>query len=361
MEERTELTPFQLYAMLFLSRVFSLVTYVSGIRGTIPPTQEILSSIVMSVILFLSAIPAAILIKQNNTLSLLERTASINKTASKLIAAVYLFSFVYKGIITAARFELLLGSVMFPETDVRLFVGTLIAASAIVSLLGLAPSGRASIIFLLPVVLAFAFVFLTLIKDFDTLNLSAVYPEDTFDILENGAYTASRTGEIAAVLLLVPYVKKQKASHLFVWIAAFSSVSLLTKLFIGGVLGGFSENQLFNMYSLSILARFGILERMDAVISCIWMVCSVVKLAMIFYICRMLLSSVLEKEKKALFTAVSAVCVFAGMLIISKSIITFTDVIKSPVSIVLYFAVIVVIPISVIIAERVLIKRHEKK
>lgn len=357
MQATAKITSFQFYTILFLSRIFSLVTYVSSVRGTISTSGEVIAVVLMTVVLLLTAVPMFIFIKQDSCSSILTRASCVSPYLMKIICIVYFLAFLYKGIITASRFELLLGSVMFPETNVLFFVAILLMASAFITFRGIEGLGRSSVIFLIPVLCALSFVFLSLIKDFDNLNFSAVYSQEYFTIADAAVYSVSRTGEIACIAVLQPFIKEHKAKHLFRWIIAISAVIVLTEFMISGVLGGFGENQLFNMYSLSVLADFGFIERMDAIISCIWMICSAVKLSLIFYLCKTLMITFFAKNRTKTYVSICCAVVFVGTVILSGSIINFADVIKSSLTIIFYVLTVVIIPLAVIISEKVKVKK----
>lgn len=360
MQLTVKITPFQFYTLLFLSRVFSLVTYISGIRSNLSTSGEVLSILVMSAILFISVLPTAILIKKDSASSVLTRASCISPVFEKACCLVYLAFFIFKGITTAARFELLLGSVMFPETNVQFFVAILLIVSLFCAWRGTEALGRAGVIFLIPVLFAFAFVFLTLIKHFDTLNFSAIYQSETLGILDGGIYSVARTCEVSVIALFLPFIKNHKVRHTFIWTGVISATIILTEVMISGVLGGFGANQLFNMYSMSVIAGFGFIERMDAIISCIWMICATIKIALIFYICNLLLTSFTGKNRTKIYTGLTAIVIFAGMMLISLSIINFASLVKLPLMTILFTLTAIIIPLTVIAGEKIKEKRHEK-
>lgn len=360
MQTRAKITPFQFYTILFLSRIFSLVTYISGIRGNLSTSGEVISVLIMAVLLVISALPTVILIKKDSNSSILTRASCLSPVFEKTLCVIYLLFFLFKGITTAARFELLLGSVMFPETNVQFFVAILLLAASFCTIRGIESIGRSSVIFLVPVLFAFAFVFLSLTQNFDILNFSAVYTDEITGILDGAVYSVSRTCEVSAVALLLPFIKDHKTKHLFTWLGAISAIIIITEIMISGVLGGFGKNQLFNMYSMSVIAQFGFIERMDSIISCIWMICSAVKLALIFYICNILLTSLTGKNRTKIYIVLSALAVFAGMMFISLSIVNFADLVKSPLMTIFYFSTAVIVPLAVITGEKIKEKKHEK-
>ncbi|MBQ8209838.1 MAG: GerAB/ArcD/ProY family transporter [Clostridia bacterium] len=360
MQKTAKITSFQFYSILFLSRVFALVSYVSGVRKSLSSTDEVIAVAVACVFLLVASIPTMLFIRKDGTPSILTRASCISPVLEKCIAAVYLVSIVYTGIVTASRFELMIGSLLFPETGVLVFVAAMLFAAAYGAYRGIESIGRSAVIYLIPVLGALVFVFATLINKFDVLNFTPVYTSEIPDMFDSAYYFCARTGELGAVLLLLPDVKNHSKKHMYNWIFALSAVVIVTELMVSGVLGGFGENQLFNMYSLSVLAKFGFVERLDAIISCIWLICAGVKMSMIFYICNLLLSSILNKKRKLVYISASAVAVFAGAAVISVSILRFSEVVSSPLTVIMFTFTIVVMPLAVMAAEKIKEKRNEK-
>lgn len=360
MQKTAEITSFQFYSILFLSRVFAVVSYVSGVRKSLSATDEVIAVAAACLFLIAVTIPTVLFIRKDSSSSILARASCISSGFEKIAAVIYLVSIVYTGIVTTARFELMIGSLLFPETSVLIFVAAMLLAAAYSAYRGIETIGRSAVIYLIPVLGAFIFVFTTLINKFDVLNFTPVYTSEIYNMVDSAYYFCARTGELGAVLLLLPNVKNHNKKHIYKWIFAVSVTVIITELMISGVLGGFGENQLFNMYSLSVLAKFGFVERLDSIISCIWLICAGVKMAMIFYICNVLLTSLFKKEKKLIYISASAVTVFAGTAVISTSILYFSRIVSSPSTVIMFTVTIVILPLAVILGEKIKERKNEK-
>lgn len=360
MQKTAKITPFQLYSVLFLSRVFALVSYVSGFRESLSATGDVVAVAVAGVFLLLASIPIALFIKKDGSSSILTRASCISPAFEKIISLLFLIGIVYAGIITSARFELMIGSLLFPDSSVLIFVVAMLFAAAYCAFRGIESIGRSSVIFLIPVLGAFVFVFATLVNKFDALNFTPVYISEIPKVLDTAYYLCARTGELGAVLLLLPNVKNHGKKHLYKWIVALWIVIVATEIMMSGVLGGFGENQLFNMYSLSVLAKFGFVERLDAIISCIWLICAGVKMSVIFYICNLLITSIFKKKRTLIYISASAVAVFAGTVALSTSILYFSKIVSSPVTAISFTVTIVAVPVAVMLGEKIKEKRNEK-
>ena len=148
-------------------------------------------------------------------------------------------------------------------------------------------------------------------------------------------------------------MKKQKGKHLLRWILAVSVVIVITEIVLASVLGGFGSTQLFSMYSLSVLAEFGFIERLDAIITCMWLLCAAVKIAVTLFLCETLLSSLIKKRCRKTYIFVSAAVILVCSVPLANNIGSLTALIRSPLAYVFYLSTVCVIPLIVIFAEKI--------
>lgn len=353
MELTPKITSFQFYTILFLSRVFAMVTYIAGFREQLSATDEVIMTLIMGVFLLLTAIPTAIFLKQDNKSSIITRASCVSPAFSKILCVIFFIQSLYFGIITSVRFGIFTGSVMFPDINIIFFIFVMLASSSYIAYKGIEALGRSAVIILIPVFIALIFVFATQSKQFDLLNFTSPFSSDIGNMLSSGLYTCARTGELAFVTLLTPYVNNQKNKHLFRWIFAIVITVLVTEILISGVLGNFAGTQLFSMYTMSVLAEFGFIERLDAIITCMWLLCAAVKIAITIFLCETLLSSFFGKRKQILFIAISASVIFLGTIPLSGSLVTLANIARSPVTIILYLISVFFVPIVVMLCEKI--------
>lgn len=360
MELTPKITPFQFYTVLFLSRIFAMVTYAAGVRESLTTTDEVIAAVLTGIFLIITAIPVVLFLRQDNSSSIITRASCLSSGFAKVLCIIYLFDYLYFGIITAVRFGIFTGSVMFPDTNVIFFIVMMLLASSYIAFKGIESIGRSSVIILIPVVFALIFVFATQTDAFDILNFTHPFTDDIKDIVSSGFYSAARTGELAFTVLLAPYVKKQKGKHVFTWILAITAVIFVTELLLAGVLGGFGSTQLFSMYSLSVLAEFGFIERLDAIITCMWLLCAAAKIAVTLFLCETLLSSLFGKRRKMLYISLSAAVILAGSIPLTNNIVSLTGLIRSPIAFIFYLTTVCIIPVSVMVIEKIgRRKKHE--
>ncbi|MCD7773972.1 MAG: GerAB/ArcD/ProY family transporter [Clostridiales bacterium] len=359
METKAKITPFQFYSMLYLCRIFSLAAFMSfegeGSADLVP------RGIVSGIYLIITSIPTILLIKKDNQSSVLTRASRISPLFGKIVCVIYLFDFLVYGIITAGRFNFLVSAVMPTQSNMVVAVLLLIAASAYCAYRGIEGLGRASVLFLIPVLLSFAFVFISLFKRFDALNFEPFQWSNASGAVKGGIYFTSVTGEILAVAVSVPFVKKQKSRHIII-LTVLSAVAVIATLaMLTGVLGNFSLTRLFGVYTLSSVAEWGLAERADAVIICIWMVCAVIKLSFLLFLWDYTLSCLVGKVKTALYLTLGAFAAAAGTLTLSSEITVFKGFLLSPVVYAIYIVTAVVLPASVLAGEKISKKTQKRK
>lgn len=348
-----KISSFQLYNIMLLSRIFAIVTYAVGIRQAVSGTNAVAVSFLSGVLLLVLSIPAAILIKTGNGKSLLERSHNISRVAEILVGAILLIDCLFFAFMTCARFELLAGSVMFPEKNVMPFVILIVAVSALSAMRGLETIARSGFLFLFPVVASFLFVFLTSLEDFDTLNFTPLFYDSINNLPDMSLYAALRSGELSAIILLYDKTRNQKARNIFIWAGVITVLITITRIIMTGVLGSFEETQLFSMYSLTVHAKLGFIERLDAIITCIWMVCAGVKLAVAFYLCRHILTHIFGAKRDKLYVISSLFVVLLLTFFTSRSVLNFSKIVKSDFVIITGLLAVVVVPIFVIILEKI--------
>ncbi len=358
MTPKAKITPFQFFTILFLSRIFALITYVVSLRTQLSSTDRVLMTVFTGLFLVITAIPTAVFIKQNNTDSIITRASALSPVFGKILCVVYYAEALYLGVITCVRFGIFTGSVMFPDTNIMFFILMMLLFSAYIAFKGIEAMGRSAVVFLFPVLFALFFVFATQSKDFDPLNFTPLFTSGTEEIISVAFFSASRTGELALVSLMPQYIKKQKPRQIYIFIGLITAVMFTAELVMSGVLGNYGSTQLFSMYSLSVLAEFGFIERLDALLTCVWLLCAGVKISITLFLCSNLLSSLFGRNRRVLFISAGAVLMLVCSIPLAQNLINLSWLINAPVTQILYITAVCIIPITVMIWER--LKKNEK-
>jgi hypothetical protein len=121
----------------------------------------------------------------------------------------------------------------------------------------------------------------------------------------------------------------------------------LVFFFVVGSLGAFGDTQLFPTYTAVTLASFGLLERIDALETSIWIICVVQKLSFYIFIITKCLNYTFPKiSKKVITLGISVVlCIVTGLL--SANIERFEYLSSNVITIIIFVTLTIILPVSV--------------
>ena len=250
-----------------------------------------------------------------NILSYLKKRSRVLSAAA---AAVYALIFLYGLIRTAARFDLFASSEMFAQNDTALFSVLILFLCALLSLRGLSALCRAGTVFCIAVAAGtLAVIILSVADNFDFLNFAPLNKAGAEEFLPDALAYACYPVETGAILLFCDRLTGKPKKGFFIWLAV-STVSLFLLAFcVVGTLGAFADTQLFPVYALSTVHGIGLLERLDAVETAVWMLCIVCKTVFYFIITGECLHSLLPGIPRAAAVLCAAAAVSAASVVIS--------------------------------------------
>lgn len=345
---QTRVSAPQFFSLLYLSVLSSIFMYISSPEITVSETDSLLRPLIFIVISIIAGIPTFLIYKEINKSESLKTTLTESKLF-KVVAAFYGVVYFIGIIRTAARFDLFASSELFPGTEMTLFIIALIVVCALISLLGLGALSRAGVIFVVIVVGATGFVMLSLLEEVDLLNFTPLFREGGLNFIWDSVLFGVQASEIGAIALVLPEIKGNVTKNYILW-SVFSGLSFIVVLFfVVGTLGVFADTQLFPTYTAVTLAKFGLLERMDALETAIWILCVVEKIAFYFLVISKSFKIVFKKVSKRLICIVSAVLVSIVLAFISSNLERFSFISYTPVVLAMYIVPVIVLPLATVI------------
>ena len=343
----------QLFCVLFVCRTASLFTFIITDDSRFPAGDRPLLFLPFTLLGLLCAVPAFLVMGPHGRGTLLSRAGRVSPALSKACAAVYAAGAIWSAGIGLARFEVFADTVLFPGEKTLALLGILAAAGAFLARRGLEVLARMG-----PPVLALTGVSLVLVcatvaKHFDAANLSPPLPDGPGTLALNGFRAAARTGEIASLLAAAPAVRGSVKKGTVLWLSAFGlSASAVYTLSLG-VTGAYGERQMFQLYNLTVLARFGVIERPDAAICAVWVLCSLLRLAFHVYIAGLFLEEGFSFQAKTPLYVCLGAAALAAALPLGGNVAVFARVIASGVNEALFTALVIALPLAVTAAERI--------
>lgn len=346
--EKTKVSTPQFFSLLYLSVLSSIFMYISSPGITISETDSLFRPMVFIGVSILSALPVFFIYKKlNQNENLCEKV--YKSRFYKIIAVIYSAVYLLGIIRTTARFDLFASSELFPGAEMTLFIIALVAVCAALSLSGLGSLTRAGVIFTFIVVSATVFVMLSLWDEVSILNFTPLFQDGVVQFFGDSVLFSLQASEIGVLLAVLPEIKGDFKKG-FVWWAILSGVTFIAILFfVVGTLGVFADTQLFPTYTAVTLAKFGLLERMDALETAIWILCVVEKIALYFWVVTKKLKLIFPKVKSGILCLVQAVIVSGVLVFVSGDLERFSFISYTPVVVGMYVVPVIILPVAVLI------------
>ncbi len=341
----------EFFSLLFLSVLSTVFMYISSPGIPIARTETLLRPVVYTVISLIAGLPAYLIYKnkaENEGKGLIVKETKFLRIVSALFGAVYFVG----ALKTILRFDLFVSSELFPGTDMSVFLIAIVIVCGALSIVGVSALCRGSIIFCFIVVGATAFVMLSLVDEFNIINFTPLFSDGVGAFAKDGILFAVQATEIGAITFFLPQIKGELKKHYiaFVILSGITFAGILA--FVIGALGSFADTQLFPTYTAVTLANFGLLERIDALETAIWILCVVVKISFYILITVQSLKKIFTKISRRALTI--AVCTVLAVIpaVISNNIEAFGFVSNNILTFILYTVGVVILPCVLLVYFR---------
>lgn len=296
----------QLLLLLFMCRVFTLMTFVpisaAGGGLSLQMTAAAVSAVIQAVIL----IPV-VMLKKSVTRAALEK----NKAAGIITAVLYLLFFLFCAAGSLMHFQKFLRARFFPTSGSSLWIAMLLIVCVYCGCLGIEALGRSGVLLFWLFLAALIIMCISSAGDFDAANISF---DNNFS---GGLFSAvmsdlARNGEICAAAFLAGHVREKLRCGVYGLIASKLVIVELSALLIAAVLGDFAVLTDYPFLSIGTFGGTRFIQRGDALYLIVWTVTAVINIALFLRISGGLIAEAFPKFRFG--TAVSALLVFGAVL-----------------------------------------------
>lgn len=312
----------QLFSVIFLSRLLTILTY-TAIGEEKMQTGDYFPSVLFAacaILLF-----SVMLFVQNKRYPGKDLTDIAYIAApwfSKAVSVIYALVFIYSILVTLARLELFVGTVIFPENDSALFIIICVLASCYAASLGIEALGRVSALSVMISCAAFLFIMITMADKVDVTQFSPAFFDGPMPSVRGGLSFASHTVEIVMLSALLPKVNGKPMKAYFVWLVVVVLSMLSLFFFVFGGLGEFALTQLFPVHSVAVLAEVGVFRRFDVLLTGVWILSAFIKISLLLYLQAELLQKSFKAEWKNYYIFITGVVLLVIQIFLAGN---FTD------------------------------------
>lgn len=299
--KRGKISPFTLFAMLFVSRVLVVFGFCNTNFAGVFASDLIISLGLGFVLALILCAPIVYAVNKKR-----------NILKPKWLSVIYGIYFLFLGALTVGRFSFFASMELNAKSQAMFHAALIILAGAYAAWLGIEPISRfGSFIFAVTAVCIICIVGFG-VKDFSLLNLFPFSKNSTGDILANAIDFACQTTEIVLLCVLAPKVNGSINKPFF--FAIFLSFAACGLLFVysAGVLGDAAGVTAFPFYELSQISRLGN-ARLDSIYTAFWIFGVFLKSTLSLYCA----SECFGFKKNGTSCAVSGVGAFAIVFVLS--------------------------------------------
>ena len=308
------MTRIQLFTVMFLSRVFITLLYMPKSTNSLRGGDIIFEIILAAVVLSVVAIPINKYLNDESKKGLLFELQKKGRPLQIVISLIIIAGMLIYSLLSITRFNIFATTVVFPASDLRVFLLIMVLCSFYCIFMGLGVLGRTAEIFFPFIAFSVIFVLVSTVGRFEFTNFTPALYDGIKGPLEHGLITVSSTVELFYPVFYKDRIKGGTKNFIYPWLLTTMGFLLAMVIWEGGVLGDYANTQLFPFFSLTSLSTLGFIERLDAFITSSWLVCIFIRVAIFISISRDSLKAVFPKISEKNATIVMALTV--GLLVL---------------------------------------------
>ena len=349
----------QMFSVLFLCRIISLFTFMLPSASYLPSGDRIITAIPVLLFELIYCIIIIFTLKKNNNKSIIEVSSEISEMLGKAASVIYTLAFIWFAGIGTARFELFISTVMFPNSELYFMIFILLSAAFYASLKGLEAISRASTILFFLLGISIIFILISVTEDFRYTNLNPILTEGFSPVLSFAFYVSVRAAELLTIYVNAPYINGNIGRMALKWITFFTTVSTIILIVLSGVTGEFGNDQIFPLYTLTVIAKIGIFERLDDILTGIWVLCSFIQLSYLINSGLNALKQGFIKIRKIPAGLIISTGIFIVYIFTSRTVAVFSEAVSSRAVDIAFIFLMIVLPVSVTLFSAFRSKRRK--
>lgn len=331
--KRGQISPYQLFFVLFVSRIVVSLTYVQtvsvGELGT-----DFLFSIALSYILtMLLSVPIILCCKSNL------------KAVFQFLYSIY---FIWLSAVNINRFSYFASSRINPDSSMIFFIIAIVIASCYCAVMGIEGISRFGSFCGILLLITVFFVLIFNLQNLSMINYYPVNSNSRLDVFKNAFVMTSNSAEASILLILSNKVNGEKIKAYMAGMTASYITIFALIAFVIGIMGNAATLQSYPIFTLFQMASAGSFSRLDMLHTAFWVLALLLKSAVFIYA-----SSVVIKNYKHSAKCIAVSFALLGVslfitLVLGTAMVEITKI----ASVVTFVIFVVVLPLITLIVRR---------
>ncbi len=261
----------QFVAVLLTSRLAVSLTFTPTLHQLSHGTDFLLSLLLQGGLLLLLLLPTMWFARRTGGISTLDYGfAAMGRVGGTGLAVFYGLVCLYVQTADLLRFSRFAASTLSPDMSRAVLCIVLMATAGVAAFYGVQAIARSAVVIAFFVVACILLSALALLPRMELINFPPLLYDGVSPVIAGALEELPRSMELAAVGLLIPYVKGSVAKGCLWWCAGFTAVALVIQATVVGVLGDFGTMELYPYYAAVTTAQVSVLQRLDIVATAVW-------------------------------------------------------------------------------------------
>ena len=295
--QKSYIDVFEMIVLLFLTRVFTLLTFTAGGGSEISGFDDMIVLTLSFVLSMLLLIPLYFMFKYFPGQDIVDCTASAFSPAVSKIAAVIFWAFcIFKAAEASSGFVFFLSTAIYPSSLEIPITVSFILVCLYAAKKGIEPIARVGIYIFFASVFSYLFISLSLAMNVEIVNFTVPFSQGILKTAQSVIQSQGVRADIVLLLIFLPYLKGS-ASKVYVGMSTLVLAVFLILTFVTvGALGEYLDTQMFPYYSAAGIAEMGLFQRLDSLHMAIWVMVSFIRVSL-FLLAATICSNKLLKPK----------------------------------------------------------------
>ncbi|MEG2396266.1 MAG: GerAB/ArcD/ProY family transporter [Oscillospiraceae bacterium] len=355
------ISTWQIFSVLLLTRLLSILTFVPLFTKGLNTSDYLMAVLISTMIILIASLPLYYQYKKYKNKSIIDISEESSTIFSKVVGVSYALLFIFYALTAASRMNLFVETITSPTSSGNLFIVFSVILACYGAMLGLEAISRSGAISFVIFCFAFGVIMFTMISKIDMNNFSPVFYNAISPSFDAGFKIAANTVEIPIMAIILTKAKGNKVKGYFAWLIAFCLISFIIFFVTIGGIGEFGFTQLFPIHSVAVLSEFSLLERLDVLLTGVWILSAFIKMCLLLYLQGDILSNAFGKSHKKMFIIGAGAIIIITHLIFSKSIKKSTMLLSDQIKVGLFIAFALIIPISILAVNKICLRKRVNK
>lgn len=284
----------QIFTLLFITRFIMCIAYIN--IGVDMWTMAV-SSLISYVFTFILVIPLYFFNKKYPSYTIGECSNILLGKFGIIITVIFGLQFLLSGCRTMYDFDIFVQKTQHTNISPHIILICLILASCYGALKGIEGLCRSSGFIIIALVIGIIFIVTALFPKIDGYNFTPIFINDFNGILDGVIFFISQTICVPILLYLLPMAKGNKVKGFVIWNSLIYGLLFILFIIINGALGNYLDTSEFPVYTATVVAEIGILQRLEAFYIGLWAAGLFLRLSLIIYLITLCLKDIFKIER----------------------------------------------------------------